>query len=421
MKRGLTCFLIIFMAVMPVFSAEFIPALDINGGITYPTILAPSGELDKKLGIDAALAASCMLNTDFAEWLWLIPTLTMNYTNTAQPLNVEDERFLFQQWLDIYFSGGFNFEFSDAWQVRLRGFYRKDYTVQSADENFGSGLYDYNDWGGYIENVNALTLGDTASELVIGCKYTDKRYPNYSSLISEVDLEELGYNTPDTEAKEKDYMDITAYISGETEWGKSGWYSMISFTFDYMPYYEQKIFDAIGQTTSAKRIDRYATFEINAPYYYPNNNSGFEISYTLTIRTTDQNYYDRLGDLDENNNVFVPDYYNYIKNQARAAFNYEFPNKLFTDYKPIVTIAYEHELVNYTSRRAKDIAGDYTEKLQGDSNSHISFDLRQNIMEHWNYYFNAKYSRYTSNMKWEAYASYNYNYLTLSVGTAVSF
>ena len=90
--------IVIILIFLPLFinAMDFIPGLDLNGSITYPTILTnESSELDKKIGAEAGLAGSFMLNTDFLQRLWLIPTITLNYSSTAQPLNVDDQKFLF--------------------------------------------------------------------------------------------------------------------------------------------------------------------------------------------------------------------------------------------------------------------------------------------------------------------------------------
>jgi len=125
--------------------------------------------------------------------------------------------------------------------------------------------------------------------------------------------------------------------------------------------------------------------------------------------------------MDPANDEYITNYYSYYEHLIDLSLNYEFPFELFTSYKPIAILGFSYELIHYIDRPAKDITGKYLAVTQKDSNYTLSFNLRQNIAEFWNYYFGVTFTRYNSNMKWEAYGTYNYNYLTISLGTALSF
>ncbi len=411
----------VFTSATAVFSWDFIPAMDLTGGITYPTVVSnESAELDKKLGVDSAFAGSFMVNTDFLPQLWLIPTLTANYSSTARPLNVEDERFLFTLWLDTYISYGFNYEFTESWEARLRFFHRLDYAQQTADETFGTGLYDYKDNGFYIENVNYTGSGESPAEITEGFKYIDRRFPNYTLLITQLEPGELGYETPNTYSKEKDSLTYNFYLMADVKWGESKWYTSAKIMYEYIPYLEQKIIEPDGSFSGAKRIDRYLTIDFDFPYY-AGEVSGIEFGYELIFRTTDQNYYDTLGDIDPSNDVFTENFYNYAEHILSMSFIYEFPMKLLTDFKPVSVLNFSADFVKYSDRKAKDAEGNYTNRNHDENNYTLSLDIKQNITDFWNYYINGSFTRYSSNTKWEAYGAYNYNYLTVSMGTGISF
>jgi|DewCreStandDraft_4_1066084.scaffolds.fasta_scaffold28283_2 hypothetical protein len=415
--------IIIMLLFLPflINAMDFIPGLDLNGSITYPTILTnESSELDKKIGAETGLAGSFMLNTDFLPQLWLIPTITLNYSSTAQPLNVDDQKFLFSQWLDIYFSGGFNYDILDNFQFRIRGFYRLDYAQQTMDEKLGKGLYDYIDTGFYAETYFKIDITSYPVETTVGFKYIDKKFPNYESLSSMVNPDTIGGTLNAAAKKEKDNLTYSFYISNEIKLGDSGWMALISFNYDYMPYLEQRIISQIGELTDAKRIDRFATLDINLPYY-KDAISGMEVGYSLTVKTTDQNYYDSLENLDPGDDVFTSNYYSYIDHIIKLSLTYEFPFELFTKYKPAAVFGFSYDTLNYTDRMAKLQDGTYSKEKQQENNYKLSFDIKQNITDYWNYYLNTTFIRYLSNMKWEAYGTYNYTYLTISLGTAISF
>ncbi|MCX8092555.1 MAG: hypothetical protein N3E50_00125 [Candidatus Goldbacteria bacterium] len=413
---------LIIILLLPFYlnAMEFIPGFDINGSITYPTILTnESSELDKKIGVEAGFAGSFMVNTDFLPQLWFIPTITFNYSSTMQPLNVDDQRFLFTQWMDIYFSGGFNYEILNNLEARIRGFYRLDYAQQTMDEKIGKGLYDYIDTGFYTELFMKTEIY-YPSEITLGFKYIDKRFPNYESLISMIDPDTIGGTLNASAKKEKDNLTYSFYISDEIKLGDSGWMALFSFTYDYIPYFEQRIISQIGELTDSKRIDRFATLDISFPYY-KDAISGMEIGYSLIVKTTDQNYYDSLENLDPGDDVFIPNYYSYINHIIKLSLTYEFPFELFTKYKPAAIISFSFDTLTYKERLAKSQLGIYTNEKQQENNYKLSFDIKQNITDFWNYYLNTTFIRYLSNMKWEAYGTYNYTYLTISLGTAFIF
>lgn len=415
-------FIVILFLLIPfyIYTMEFIPGFDINGSITYPTILTnESSELDKKIGAEAGFACSFMANTDFLTQLWFIPTITLNYSSTMQPLNVDDQKFLFTQWFDVYFSCGFNYEILDNLEARIRGFYRLDYAQQTMDEQLGKGLYDYIDVGFYFETF-FITEIYYKLETTVGFKYIDKKFPNYESLSSMVDPDTIGGTLNASAKKEKDNLTYSFYISNEMKLGDSGWLSLVSFIYDYTPYFEQRIISPTGELTDAKRIDRFATLDINFPYY-KDAISGMEIGYSLIVKTTDQNYYDMLENLDPADDVFTKNYYSYIEHIIKLSLTYEFPFELLTKFKPAAVISFSFDTLTYTERYAKDQSGNYSDEKQQENNYKLSFDIKQNITDFWSYYLNTTFIRYLSNMKWDAYGTYNYTYLTLSLGTVISF
>lgn len=403
-----------------VYAMEFLPALDINGGIAYPTIVTgESSELDKKIGAEAGLAGSFMVNTDLLPQLWFIPTLTANYSSTAQPLYVDDQRFIFSQWLDAYLSVGFNYQLSDNWEMRMRALTRFDYSQQTADEVLGKGLYDYYDRGVYFEN--AVKFGEeTPAEITAGFKYIDKRFPNYASLSSQIDPDTIGGTQNAVAKNEKDNLSYSAYIFCDLQLGNSGWFPSMGFTYDYVRYYDQRIIGLDGTLGGMNRIDRLAVVDLDFPFYAADA-SGVNLAYMLSISTVTQNYYDSLGNMDPSDDVFTEGYYNYLSHALNARFTYELGSVFLNSYKPTLNVGVAVETIAYTKRFAKDVQGNYTAAKQLDFNITPSVEYRHKLTDFWNYYLNIILARYNSNMKWEAYGTFNYTLLTISAGTALSF
>ncbi len=400
---------------------EYTTALDFSGQVTYPTQVSnESSELDRKISASTSLGASMLVNTDFLPELWFAPVLSVNYSNTAQPLNIEDDRFLFGQWLDMYMSYGVNYAIFEEWEVRLKGFFRKNIVQQAANEPFGKGLYDYIENGLYFENVNMFEIAGLPSEITAGIKYTDRRFPNYAVLLSQLSPEDLGYETPNTYTKEKDSLSYTGYVSNMLKLWDSNWYAILGFTYGYTPYIEQKVIGFDGMFQADRRADKEAVLDITFPYY-PSKNSGASIGYSMTNRMSSQNYYDSLGNMDPADDVFTQGYYDLTDHAIQLALTYEMQFSIFSELKPSLTIAFNMNFTNYAQRLAKNISGAYTNDKQKDTIYVIQADFRQKYTEFWEVFLNVNYSRYFSNMKWEAFGAYNYSFLMISAGTGLSF
>ena len=408
---------ILVLMVGPVFSADFAPAVDLSGRITYPSVVSNESSPEEKLSASGNLAASCMFNSDFLPALWFIPTLTLDYSNTAQPLKIEDERFLFSEWLDFYTSYGMNYDINADWEVKARGFVRSDFSKQTADEKTGLGLYDYIDDGFYLENSNEVISGDAENHLTAGVKYLDRRFRNYSTLLSQ---STSVTTTPNNYTKEKDSLIYSAYLGDEITFGKSGWMAYVNFNYDYIPYKEQKIIAQDGLLEQGRRIDKSSRLSINLPYYGANK-SGVEFEYDYIKTISNQNYYDSLGTTDMSDDVFTKGYYDNTENTGKISFTYEFPWKFFSSFSPLAAISFSLDVVSYENRYAKDSSGAYTAKKQQDNNYTLELNLKQNITEWWNWNFDVNYTKYGSNMKYEVLGLYNYAFLTISLGTGINF
>ena len=424
MKKAVLA-VILCMSLGDVYAMEFLPALDANGGITYPT--GVSGEkvtgtakgLAKAIAGEADMAGSFMVNTDFLPQLWFIPTLTANYSSTGQPLLVEDQRFVFSSWSDIYFSAGFNYQLDDNWELRARGLGRLDYTQQTADETIGKGLYDYIDKGFYFENSNKFG-SDVTAEILEGVKYIDKRFPNYQSLISQVNPDTIGGSLNAKAKDEKDNLGYSAYLTCDLQLGNSGWFPVIGFNYEYLRYLDQKIINLDGTLSGNNRIDRSAVITLDFPYY-ADAVSGVDLSYELTIRTVSQNYYDSMGTTDPSDDVYTVDYYNNFESVFKVSYTFELDKPFLNSYKPSVSMGLTTDVVAYTERFAKNTKGIYTADKQLDINYTLFLEYRHKLADFWNYYLNATFNRYNSNMKWEAYGTFNYTFFTATAGMGLSF
>ncbi|HRU39598.1 MAG TPA: hypothetical protein P5511_06945, partial [Candidatus Goldiibacteriota bacterium] len=212
----------------------------------------------------------------------------------------------------------------------------------------------------------------------------------------------------------------TVYGSVDTKLGNSGWFPSLYVSFDTTPYRNQQVINDKGLLSSGLRTDSLITAEIRFPYF-ADDVTGAGIGYTLLLKSSNQNYYDSLGTLAIADDVFTENYYSYTGHRISLNVTYETDIRLFNSYKPVISIGFDAEGTGYTSRKAKDVSGKYTGVNQSDYNYNINAEFRHKLADFWSYYVNFKFARFGSNMKWEAYGTYNYTYVMLSLGTALSF
>ncbi len=425
MKRIPAAALILFL---PAFIyAQFVPAFSLSGQGTYPSLVSNTESPEKKFSYSANLASSCMVNLDALPQLWFIPTVLVNYSNTAQPLNVGDDRFLFSEWLDAYVSYGLNYEFSKEWVVKARGTFRTDFSKQAANELMGLGLYDFTDSGIYAENFNKFAFDGPSISFTEGFKYIDRRFRNYNTLISGIMPGGIGTGTPNAYTKEKDNIVYSAYADGVYNPGKDGWKIALKFSYDYTAYFDQRLISGdYGALEALKRADKTAKITFSTPYTGADKSwSAFEYSFSKTF--SNQNYYDTRGtNMDMTDDVFNAGYYDNFENVLKFTVSTPFPWKVFpwqvvNSQPPVITVSFIADFLNYDSRRVRDKIGDYTAAKQADNNYTLSANLNQKITDYWDWNFDINYSRYNSNMEWEALGLYNYTYLTISLGTGINF
>ena len=209
-------------------------------------------------------------------------------------------------------------------------------------------------------------------------------------------------------------------MTGEFQLGSSGWFPVLGFTYEYLRYLDQRIVNLDGTLSGRNRIDRSAVIELDFPYY-ATKVSGVDLGYSLTIRNVSQNYYDTLETTDPADDVYTINFYNNYESVFKASFTYELDNAFINSYKPTLTIGINADIAAYTDRYAKNRSGSYTANKQLDINYTFSAEFRHKLADFWNYYLNASYNRYNSNMKWDAYGTLNYTFFSLTLGTGLSF
>ena len=206
------------------------------------------------------------------------------------------------QLLSHNLSAAFKKHFGESMVFKPVFFYDTVFVKETADEDLGDGLYDYEDLGGGFENMHLFKGEDgKMRRLTYGFNVFQREYPNYRT------LEALSSRQP-LEDKEKDFFGYKADASWRTPW----WFdtsARISGTALFKDYTDKLTVDANGIREDEERQDFY--FEIGGSLFkelteqvgigfgsgFKNNSSNLNFYDTRnTLTLTDDRYFDGYYD-----------------------------------------------------------------------------------------------------------------------------
>ncbi|MBU4376880.1 MAG: hypothetical protein KKD29_05300 [Candidatus Omnitrophica bacterium] len=288
-----------------------------------------------------------------------------------------------------------------------------DLNVESKDEGWGNGLYDYREMGsGSDFDYLVYDTSKGRIQLTSGAKWYIRQYPNYHSLISLA--------TPTApEVHEKDYNGIEL---------SSGWkYTNLkntSLDLKYillMKYFiDKKVVDEDGILEGRRRQEYRNSIKLSA-LYSPAPNKGFQYNYSseFTCNTGNQNFYDSRGTAVLSDDVFTPRYYDYLGFDARPEISYIFVHK----DKPVAILSggYNFLMRNYTSRKPQDADGGYKSGKQIDFEHIFKASMEIPVTKHVSWVTRYDYTLESSNMDYEQFYTYNYKLHRVMSGMSISY
>ena len=303
--------------------------------------------------------------------------------------------------------------YSDLLTQRLNGFISLNYNKETSDESFGDGLYDYRDYGAYLDyQYNLIKTETDTGTLLFGGKYYFREYPNFKTLISLA-----SQTAPEEDEKDQNVWGLT---SRYTHKFANKLILSLSYDFLYKYFTDKHTVDSDGILEDKKRQDKVHYFKLNGDYRL-SKNFILGLDAEIELNNSNQNYYDSMGTvpLPLTDDVFVPHYFNYNRYEIRPSLTYLFPLK---ENKNIVfKVAYAYTIRDYNNRNVKDAQGTYKSDIQED-NIHagflnISFPLTQKL----SFLINADYSHTISNMEYERYYHYDYDIYHILSGFSYKF
>ena len=344
---------------------------------------------------------------------FIIPLYNGLYTKQRQIVNEEEGGQLYTTMMSHNISFMHKHLFSDLFTQRLTGFVSLNYNKETSNESFGDGLYDYRDYGAFLDYQYRLFKTETATvTLLYGGKYYFRKYPNFQSLIS------LAQPT----APEEDEKD-------QHVWGINSRYThkfadklIINLSYDVLfKRFADKL--TIGSDgiliEDKKRRDKTHYIKLNSGYRI-NKNFVLGLDGEIELNNSNQNHYDSmetplvLGD-----DIFVPHYFNYNRYEIKPSVTYLFPLKEKKNI--ILKVTYGYTVRDYPNRNIRNSQGAYTSQAQEDHVHAGYLNINFPLTEKLSFLVNADYSHTASNMEYERYYLYDYDIYHILSGLSYKF
>ena len=349
--------------------------------------------------------------------LWITPLLEAEYSGASNLLLIDDELFIYARNLKLYYLLGANLAPSRNWLFKLKGFGRNVFVSEANTEDLGTGMYDFNDAGAWLEAAVKYRAG-SGMRTRLGFKGYARRYPHYDPLLDQAapTLAPPGAEGEEFQSPDIDVGEI--WLRQEAAWPGIGVLTNFELRIRDVRYVEQKVLDGVGAVTDEARRDQYLQAGVEIPILL-NRSHQFELGYQHTLRATNQRVYDQEFDL-------YLDYYQYRQHRARARYSVETGLRLGGfPLRGAVGFSYQNRV--YVNRPALRQIDDGTEaydpdRLHAETTLDFSITLRQALFTEWFHVF-LSYHGITRSSTTTAGdpVSYNYGYQTVSLGTAVSF
>lgn len=288
-----------------------------------------------------------------------------------------------------------------------------DLNVETNDEHWGKGLYDYRELGSGCD-FDYLVYDEHKSQLLLtnGAKWYFRHYPNYHSLISLATV-----TAP--EKDEKDYNGVEMY----TGWKYSNLKNM-SINLKYyllLKYFtDKKVIDADGVLENKKRQEYRNSIKADV-LYAPVADKGFQYncSAEFICNIGNQNFYDSRGTLTLTDDVFTPKYYDYLGFEVHPQISYIFKHNKRTN--AIISGGYDFMMRSYLHRKAQEVNGAYTSKTEMDYEHIFTANIAIPFNKHISWVTRYDYTIDQSNMDFEQYYTYSYKMHRVLTGISIIY
>lgn len=342
---------------------------------------------------------------------FLIPLYNGSYSRTKQAVKEVEGTRLHESFQDHNVNFAWRHRFSEEFTTKINVFGTWSYSVETKDEDWGDGLYDYEDLGVDLDLRRVERAADLETKkYTASFEFYRRKYPNYGSLISLASV-----TAP--EEYEKDYRGYR--LTGGYEFARTNDWSLgIDYGFLFKDFRDKKVIDADGILTDDERDDYVHNADINYSYKI-NENWILGIDNNYEIYDSNQNFYDSRATIPLNDDVYTDSYYDYFSIALRPGITYL--RQIAPERTLVVNLLYGFTYKKYDERKKQDSNGVYSADRQVDKIFNVALNIKYPLNKNWALLFLAEYMDVDSNMDYERYYFYDYELYNVGAGLSYSF
>jgi|GEM_PF-1611359 len=342
-------------------------------------------------------------------WLFAMPSLQFdddNFlmlaydVNMSQNENVIEEQTIFLKRIGNFFSLIGKHKFSKNWDVKINADGRYNLNLETKDETWGNGLYDYYDFGGGAGVSYTFLKDEREHPVSFSFKYYQRQYPNYKSLGAET-------STIDKEKKPKDFNGFNFLLKTKQELS-SRLEADCSYNLLLKYFIDSYLRTDQGLISDEKRMDNVHYLDLNLTHLTGENiflNGLLNLTYYGSNASIyDSDYYQ-----------YVPAYYSYFSFAIAPGINMRFFKKL--------NVGFNYSFLKrfYTERPVRDTQGNYGTEKQNDTEHTVQLNYAYTIFESFSVSGGFSYLIARSNQKYEPVVEYSYDIFSMSLGVSFKY
>lgn len=301
-----------------------------------------------------------------------------------------------------------NFGPNDRYSITPSIFHTRTYNKDVEGGGWDDGLYNYRDTGAGLDfRMAGLDYGSENGTFNAGIQYYNRDYPNYDSLLDLATGNAI-------EKDERDYKGTLLRV-GYNWLNRTGISLGTSYYLLYKNLDDKKVVASNGVLTGEEQEDYLNSLDFRV-WYVPDVMPALRIGLDIngTMNKSNQNYYDGMGTVLLEDDVFMADFYDYDSYRFRPNISYTFAAVPLT-----ASAAYSYQKTKYDSRRAQDASGAYKNDKQEETQEDITIGLRYFLSGGWSLYARFQYTEVESNN--DDQSVYQYNHTVKNYFAGVTF
>lgn len=370
-------------------AAEFKPLVNLEARGGYA---ATEGSTSSGLG---QVDFSAVPALQFGRRTWL-PTVYFNAGGQERPI---EEGTTFVRTASAGFKPSLVTDLGDGWGTEARVQALRNWNIESLGENWGTGIYDYDQYGAGAGLTLPKSL--TGFGLVLGVDLAHRNYPNYHNIAAAAAL------TDNKNYYVKDFYSVAAKVTALFDWHQL----CISYSPELRSYTDSYVV-VLGGTTDLSKPQQDVLHAIDAT-------CGFSLSPKLGLMLSLNGSFNdsNQASFDSASLTYIPNFQNY----ASETLSLTLPWALDGLWDGLQIIPAYSINLRQTQKPVQDSSGAYLSDKQADTEHDFSLNMSKTLNWGIAWVTGGSYRSVSSNQQLVRGTLNSYNYWQATTGLAYAW